>query len=144
MSSIVKLSKCFRFYHSTATWCPGNSNNAHCFQDIPRTVDNALKSGWRKVKGSTCRNGGKFYGHRMVKNDDYSVTPLYDEHGIIAGVQVNVSAMHYYVRQTVMSSELIAKSNHWIFTMICNAGVEVRAVCNIKPIQIQRRAGLFG
>lgn len=83
----------FSIYVSSATWCLGNTNNDYCFQDIPRTVESALKGGWRKVKGSTCQNGGKFYGHRMVKNDDYAVTPLYDEHGIIAGVQVNVSAV---------------------------------------------------
>lgn len=76
----------------TATWCPPNMNNPNCFQDIPRTVDSALKRGWRKVHGSTCLNGGKFFGHRMVKENDYALTPLYDEKGIIAGIQVNVSA----------------------------------------------------
>lgn len=63
----------------------------HCFQDIPRTVDSALESGWRKIDGSTCRNGGRFFGQRMAKGDDYAVTPLYDAKGTIAGIQVNVS-----------------------------------------------------
>lgn len=67
-------------------------NNENCFQDIPRTVESALKSGWRKIEGSKCRNGGKFFGHRMVKGNDYAVTPLYDKKGTIAGVQMNVSA----------------------------------------------------
>jgi len=29
----------------------------------------------------------------MVKNDDYAITPLFDEKGIIAGLQVNVSVI---------------------------------------------------
>lgn len=69
------------------------STNANCFQDIPRTVQLALNSGWRRVKGSTCENNGKFYGYRLVKNDDYAITPLYDELGTIAGIQVNVSVV---------------------------------------------------
>jgi len=40
----------------------------------------------------------------MVKNDDYTITPLYDVHGIIAGVQVNV-----------LKSELFATSNPYKF-----------------------------
>ncbi len=30
----------------------------------------------------------------MVKNDDYAITPLYDEQGTISGVQVNVSHLN--------------------------------------------------
>lgn len=81
----------------TATWCPRTSKNENCFQDIPRTVKLALNSGWRKVKGSTCKNDGKFSGHRMVKNNDYALTPLYDKHGTIAGIQVNVSDTYYCI-----------------------------------------------
>ncbi|XP_037038839.1 uncharacterized protein LOC119076283 isoform X1 [Bradysia coprophila] len=87
-----------------ATWCPPNVDNTNCFQDIPRTVESALKNGWRKIEGSTCRNGGKFFGYRMVKGNDYAVTPLYDEKGIIAGVQVNA-----------LKSELFATKNPYKF-----------------------------
>ncbi|KAJ6638358.1 hypothetical protein Bhyg_11093 [Pseudolycoriella hygida] len=85
-----------------ATWCPGSVKNEYCFQDIPRTVESALNSGWRKVEGSTCHNNGAFNGFRMVKKDDYALTPLYDDHGIIAGIQVNV-----------LKSELFATPNQY-------------------------------
>ncbi|KAJ6643679.1 hypothetical protein Bhyg_08643, partial [Pseudolycoriella hygida] len=90
-----------------ATWCPGSVNNEYCFQDVPRTVESALKSGWRKVKGSTCHNKGAFNGFRMVKKDNYAVTPLYDDHGIIAGVQVNV-----------LKSELFATPNPYKYNEV--------------------------
>lgn len=66
----------------------------------------ALKAGWRKVKGSTCRNGGSFYGHRMVKNDDYAITPLYDERGIIAGIQVNVRTLDGHLLMIINKSDI--------------------------------------
>lgn len=90
-----------------ATWCPPSVKNENCFQDIPRTVELALKSGWRKVKGSTCKNNGKFNGHRMVKNNDYAITPLYDEKGTISGIQVNA-----------LKSELFATPNPYKFNEV--------------------------
>ncbi len=108
----------------------------------------ALNNGWRKVKGYTCENDGKFNGYRMVKNDNYAITPLYDEKGTISGVQVNVSHLSDtiiglvglekdFLLNTQCSSSFFYHYSVFLLSRQKNSGTKVGAVRNTKPVQIR-------
>ncbi|XP_025094545.1 uncharacterized protein LOC112564143 [Pomacea canaliculata] len=62
-----------------------NVFSSRVFADLPRTVDEARRKGWIMI--DRCRNDGPFRGARYVKQNDFSVTLLYDVNGYIAGIQ---------------------------------------------------------
>ncbi|PVD30109.1 hypothetical protein C0Q70_09371 [Pomacea canaliculata] len=66
-----------------------NVFSSRVFADLPRTVDEARRKGWIMI--DRCRNDGPFRGARYVKQNDFSVTLLYDVNGYIAGIQCGVS-----------------------------------------------------
>ncbi|GFR71423.1 hypothetical protein ElyMa_000353100 [Elysia marginata] len=66
------------------TWGQGGAKS---FMKQPRTVQEATDAGFVQVGSSVCGENGVYNGIAYVKDEDYSVTLLFDVNGFIAGIQ---------------------------------------------------------
>ncbi|GFR79248.1 hypothetical protein ElyMa_005868900 [Elysia marginata] len=70
------------------TWGP---NVLTKYKPQPRTQQDAVNHGFRLVGSTTCDGTGVYNGFAYVKDNDYSVTLLYDKNGYIAGIQHGIT-----------------------------------------------------
>jgi len=66
-----------------------NPFSSRTFVHMPLTTEEAVDGGWEKLS-TNCTNDNKFNGFRYMLGEDPGITLLYDENGIIAGIQMNL------------------------------------------------------
>jgi len=76
------------------TWDP-NPFSKYGFAEMPRTVSEATKQGFKLVDDQCKEASPKFLGQRYRLGDDIGLTLLYDKNGYIAGIQTCVPKANY-------------------------------------------------
>jgi len=72
----------------------------YAFADVPRTTDEATSFGWRALENGCDNTNLPFRGTRYIvydpelEREDYTVMPIYDANGFIAGIQMGFPLTH--------------------------------------------------
>jgi len=116
------------------------------FNDLPRAAIDAEREGWSSMSNGDCSNGGSFNGHRYIFGDDTSLSLLYDNSGIIAGLQMNLLKAEIVLEPNSYEFENVAMfvsntvKNQSAYSLTAYF-VPPDSICKIKRIPTIRSTG---